>query len=185
MIYSSRDETNQNQNFCLRLFKLINIIRKNPDIATEKIIQSKINIKEINSKIYFYTSQDERIILNRGIEHFDQIASLMSKLQPLPPLEYREDLSISIPDDPNEWKNNKIISELLTNKIKEGKYEDYAFNLDFGVNDPEKCLLLQIIDDSYFKGKRRETLIKLKLKYIAISSKQVNNKFFCIISMAA
>jgi hypothetical protein len=103
-----------------------------------------------------------------------------------PPLEFREDLVILVPEDHKDWKNNSLITQLLAKKKAENgsKYPECSFNMDLGISDPETSLLLQIVDDSPFKGKRRENILNPKNKYVGISFMKQKNKFCCYLTFA-
>jgi hypothetical protein len=110
----------------------------------------------------------------------------MADLPPCDVLEFREDLVIPLPENPKEWKDNKKIAELFGNKKKEvaDKYRDCNFILDLEISNPEISLILQIIDDNPFQGKRRENLLNPNNKYIGISCAKVKTKFCCYIVTA-
>jgi hypothetical protein len=64
------------------------------------------------------------------------------------------------------------------------KYSECAFNMDLGVSDPETSLLLQVVDDSPFKGKRRDNILNPNFKYVGISFLKQKTKFCCYITFA-
>ena len=136
------------------------------------------NIKVEEGKI-IYDANGAKVALVKGEEAFINVSNILKSISPLNELDLQSDLSIQIPEDQKEWKNQKSITDLLT-KIKienANKYTEYLFNIDLGVSDPETCLLLQIIDDSPFKGKRRENLLNPNMRYIGINSIKQKSKF--------
>lgn len=173
------------ENFVQNLFELINTYRANPKNISSKIIEAISKIKSEEGKT-IYEADGVKVALQLGEAHFRTMAAKLEGINPLPPLEYRQDLAIQPPEDNKEWKNNKIISELLAKKKTENgdRYISYAFNMDLGVSDPEICLLLQIIDDSPFKGKRSEALLSDKHKYVGIGYSKQKSKFCCYLTFA-
>jgi len=56
--------------------------------------------------------------------------------------------------------------------------------MDLGVSDPETCLLLQIVDDSPFKGKRRDNILNPTMKSVGISFMKQKTKFCSYVTFA-
>jgi hypothetical protein len=163
----------------------LNKLRANPAEISNKILEAIANIKEDKGKI-FYVADGKKISLERGEAAFREVAQKMLEMSPCEQLEFREDLQMPLPEEPNQWTDNKVISELLANKKRENgdKYPDCSFQLDIEVTDPKICLLLQIVDDNRFQGKRRENLMNPLNKYIGISCKNVKTKFCCYFLLA-
>lgn len=99
----------------------------------------------------------------------------------LAPIEFREDLVIPVPEASSDWKKQESITSGLT-KLKtdtNGKYSSLTFNLDLGVSDPVISAVLQIVDDSNFKGRRRANILDKDVKYAGISHAAKGKKSFC------
>jgi hypothetical protein len=174
------------ENFVEAFVNVINQIRSNPPVFATKILESIANIKSEEGKLIF-DANGTKVSLSSGEEIFRNVAEKLMTTDPMSPLEYTDDLVIPVPEDQKEWKDNKLISQLLAKKKSElgGKYSDCVFNMDLGVSEAELSALLQIVDDSPFKGKRRENLLNPNNRFIGISYvSKPKNKFCCYITFA-
>jgi hypothetical protein len=167
------------------LLAAINRVRANPADFQNNIIDNIQNIRSEEGKLIF-DAHGTKVALVGGEEAFKAAANKLCNYQPCPPLEFREDLVINVPEDNKDWKNNTLITQLLSNKKKEvaGRYAECAFNMDMGVSDPELSVLLQIVDDSPFKGKRRENILNPDHRYVGIHYVKQKHKFCCYIVFA-
>jgi hypothetical protein len=176
------------ENFDLDLLNLINKVRANPGSYAIEIEQGIAHIKIEEGKLVFAPGEgSSKIALTSGEEAFKKAADKMRALSPAPALEYREDLVIPVPEDPKDWKKQELITSALAKRRNEnaGTYSEYLFNMDLGVADPAYSLLLQIVDDSPFKGKRCDNILNKEFKYCGIShQKQGKSKFCCYITFA-
>jgi len=143
------------------------------------------NIKTEEGKLIF-DANGIKVALVKGEEAFRSAANLLLSVKGLCQLEQQADLIVPIASDQKEWKNQKTISEVLAKRKADNgdKYSEYLFNMDLGVSDPETCLLLQIIDDSPFKGKRRENILSANCKHVGINSMKDKKKFCTYITFA-
>ena len=54
------------------------------------------------------------------------------------------------------------------------------------IKDPEISFLLMIVDDNGVKsGKKRKDILNSSMKYIGISSVEINGKFVCYITLSS
>lgn len=161
----------------------MNNLRQNPAFFADKVIGAISYIKQQEGKMIFELSNGSKVALNKGEEAFRECAEkLRNNIPYLHPFILKEDLAIPIPEETADWKKNEVIASSL-NKLKEAnmdKYSDFTFNLDLGINDPELSLILQVVDDSNFKGRRAANLLSKELKYIGISSAAKGKKSFCV-----
>lgn len=121
--------------------------------------------------------------MNRGEEAFRETAEkLRNNVPVLHDLEQRDELVITVPEATADWKKNELITSALT-KVKtstQSVFSEILFNLDLGVNDPELSLVLQVVDDSNFKGRRAANILSKDLKYIGVSHASKGKKSFCV-----
>ncbi len=172
-------------NFAEYFLNALNRVRENPQEFATKILDSIVHIRVEDGKTIF-DADGTKVGLVSGEEAFRAAAQRLLDVSPAGPLEFREDLVIQVPEDSKEWKNNTLISQLLAKKKSENgsKYPDCTFNMDLGVSDAETSLLLQIVDDSPFKGKRRENLLNPANRYFGISYLKQKSKFCCYVTFA-
>lgn len=173
-------------NFKDEFLSAINRIRANPAEFANKIMEAIVNIHPDGEKIIF-DANGTKVSLVRGEEAFKEVAQILSEMPPSAPLEYTEELVIPIPEDQKDWKNNTLISQLLAKKKAEviSKYPECVFNMDLGVSDPEMSALLQVVDDSPFKGKRRDNLLNPNNRFVGISYvSKPKNKFCCYLTFS-
>ena len=180
-----KKKTKTPENFPEELLNAINRVRANPSEFIKNIHDNIENIKSEDNKLIF-DAQGTKVALVSGEEAFKSAANKLPSYPSCPPLEFRDDLVINVPEDHKDWKNNTLITQLLSNKKKEvaGKYNECAFNMDMGVSDAELSVLLQIVDDSPFKGKRRENIMNPDNKYIGIHYIKQKHKFCVYIVFA-
>jgi hypothetical protein len=173
------------ENFVDDLLAAINRVRANPSEFQYNIFDNIQHIRSEEGKLIF-DAQGTKVAVVGGEEAFKASAAKMLNYQPCSALEFRDDLVINVPEDNKDWKNNTLITQLLASKKKEvaGRYAECAFNMDMGVSDPELSVLLQIVDDSPFKGKRRENILNPEHKYVGIHYVKQKHKFCCYMVFA-
>jgi hypothetical protein len=174
-------------NYDIDLLNEINKVRSNPNAFADKIEEAMSRIKTDEGKVVFETESGSKIALVQGVEAFKLAANKMRHFTPTNGFEYKEDLIIPVPEDSKDWKKQDLITNSLAKRRNEngGKYSEYLFNMDLGVSDAFYSVLLQIVDDSPFKGKRCDNIMNKDFKYIGIShQKQGKNKFCTYITFA-
>jgi len=180
-----KKKAKSSENFVEELLAAINRVRANPAEFQNNILDNIQNIKSEEGKLIF-DAHGTKVAVVGGEEAFKAAANKLPNYQSCGSLQFREDLVINVPEDHKDWKNNTLITQLLSNKKKEvaGKYAECAFNMDMGVSDPELSVLLQIVDDSPFKGKRRENILNPEHKYVGIHYIKQKHKFCCYLVFA-
>ena len=180
-----KKKAKSNDNFVEELLAAINRVRASPGDFSKTIVDSISHIRPEGEKLIF-DADGTKVAVVQGEAAFKDSANKLLDAHPCEPLELREDLVIPVPEDSKSWKDNKLIAQLLT-KMKSdnaSKYSECAFNMDLGVSDPETSLLLQVVDDSPFKGKRRDNILNPNFKYVGISFLKQKTKFCCYITFA-
>lgn len=94
-------------------------------------------------------------------------------MQKLSYLEFSHDLCISLPDMLSKIGVRETISFSIEEILSKNIYKDISFHYDIGINNPIVSIILQIVDDSQFKGVRFSNLIKSNKTHIGITSSLV------------
>lgn len=105
----------------------------------------------------------------------DAINILQSSFSNLKPLEFREDLCIQVPNSREEWTRREIITKLL-NELQYKKkhvYKTLGFHFTIGIKNCLISSILQIVDDSPFRGSRRDNILSNSFKYVGISYRSI------------
>jgi hypothetical protein len=122
-----------------------------------------------------------KIALNQGEVAFKNFAENLKNKYSLPSIEFRQDLQIEINSDPKKWTDKEYITSLVNNKKNQFKdspspYRNFVFHFDVGSTDPEISFIIQLVDDTPFKGTRSKNILNQHLKYVGISTMQVKQK---------
>ena len=172
-----------------KMVSLINKIRQNPKEYADVIENSIKNIiKEDNDKIadnpkliYKYKV---KVALTRGEPAFREAADALRIMASLPPLIFKEEICIPLPDNMEDFKD----SNYLKKKVKEILSKNEKINLFFKemVKIPEVSALLMIVDDNLKKnsGKKRNAILNKEYKYIGISYGFIGKNFISYFSFS-
>lgn len=169
--------------FNKRVFEIINKIRMNPIAYSQFIVE---NIKNISIENYEETNEKTgmkdvkqviifkkkvKVKLFKGEDEFIEAAKLLTKMPPMEPLQFNEDIIMPIPDsfevmNDIDFIKNKIIKSNINIFFKSN------------IKNPEIAVLLMIVDDNESsEKKKRNAILNKEFKYIGIDSKFINNKF--------
>ena len=169
--------------FNKRVFEIINKIRMNPIAYSQFIVENiknisienceetneKTGMKEVKQVIIF--KKKVKVKLFKGEDEFIEAAKLLTKMPPMEPLQFNEDIIIPIPDsfevmNDIDFIKNKIIKSNINIFFKSN------------IKNPEIAVLLMIVDDNESsEKKKRNAILNKEFKYIGIDSKFINNKF--------
>ena len=175
-------------NYPSEMITIINKIRQNPksyaDIIEESInnIVIENNNVEINKPKIIY-KEKIKVALTRGESAFREAANELRNLTPIPPLEFKEEICIPLPDNIDDFKDanylrNKV-QEILGNKIKINVFYKELVKL------PEVSALLMVVDDNgKNSGKKRKAILNKKFKYIGITYKFIGKTFISYFSFS-
>ena len=164
-----------------KMLTLINKIRQNPNEYADVIEDSIKNIiREDNGKntdnpkyIYKYKV---KVALTRGEPAFREAADDLRIMTSLPPLIFKEEICIPLPDNLDDFKD----SNYLRNKAKELLSQNEKINLFYKemVKIPEISALLMVVDDNgKNSGKKRKAILNKDYKYIGISYRFIGKTF--------
>ena len=169
--------------FNKRVFEIINKIRMNPIAYSQFIVENiknisienceetneKTGMKEVKQVIIF--KKKVKVKLFKGEDEFIEAAKLLTKMPPMEPLQFNEDIIMPIPDsfevmNDIDFIKNKIIKSNINIFFKSN------------IKNPEIAVLLMIVDDNESsEKKKRNAILNKEFKYIGIDSKFINNKF--------
>jgi len=172
-----------------KIVELINKIRQNPkdyaDIIEESIkniiIEDNNDFEPNKPKIIY--KDKLKVALTRGEPAFREAAKELKNMSPIPPLEFKNDICIPMPDNEEEFRDSnslrKKVQEILSKKI--------TINVFFKelVKIPEISALLMIVDDNgKNSGKKRKAILNKNYKYIGVSYRFIGKKFISYFSFS-
>ena len=177
-IYNNQENNQVNKNG--KMLELINKIREKPSSYAEIIEESINNIieepnekDENNSKIIY--KQKVKVALTRGQTAFREAAEKLKEMSSLPPLEFKNDICVPLPETEEEIRDSSYLKEQIR-IIRENTKVDVFFK-DL-VKIPEVSALLMIVDDSAKNpGRKRQAVLSENFKYIGITSRFVGKTF--------
>ena len=164
-----------------KIIGLINKIRQNPkdyadviEDSIKNIIKEEGDISQEKPKIIY--KQKLKVALIRGEEAFREAAQELRKMEPISPLEFKEEICIPLPDNIDDFKDGNF----LRDKVKEILAKNITINVFFKelVKLPEVSALLMIVDDNgRNSGKKRKALLNKKFKYIGVTYRFIGKTF--------
>ena len=185
----NEDEYNENRNekkrdkysdYPQRMLLLINKIRKDPVSYADVILESIQDIveeqdKDDETKTRIIYKKKVKVALNRGEAAFSEAAEELRNMNSLPPLEFKNDICIPLPEEEDEIKDSSYLREQVKNMRENVNIDVFFKDL---IKVPEVSALLMIVDDSGKNpGKKRQAVLNKDFKYIGISSKFIGKNF--------
>ena len=163
-------------NYSKYLLEQINKIRTDPKSFIGVIEDAIDNIKINKEGTYYYKSNKIYVYLNEGESAFNDAIEYLKNCQPMEPLEYSPSLIPELQTTVNEMNNINYLKISIQKMMNDGlKIYSYWRNV---IKDPEICFLLMIVDDSdKSKGMKRVDILNPKMKYIGLSSVEIDKKF--------
>lgn len=165
-------------NYPQRMVELINIIREDPpayaDIV-EKSIENIVQETDQNNEVKLIFKKKVKVALSRGEEAFREAVEELRNIEPVEPLEFKEEICVSLPESEEDIRDPNYLKEQVK-KLREN------YNIDIFYKDlikvPEISALLMVVDDSRKNpGRKRQSVLNKDFKYVGISSKFVGNTF--------
>ena len=162
-----------------RMLELINKIREDPasyaDIIEDSIHNIIENQDEEEGKPKIIYKKKVKVALTRGEPAFREAAEILRNMEPLPPLEFKNDICVPLPDNENEIKDSSYLREQV-NILRETTNIDVFFK-DL-IKLPDVSALLMIVDDGEKNaGRKRNAVLNKNFKYIGINSKFIGKTF--------
>ena len=130
---------------------------------------------------YYYVRLNmPKVALSRGPKYFQEAADRLRNTTKMGKVELKHDLEIPISESQVKWGNKDYIHDQL-NQFKERNkmtrnYKNFNFFFDLGSPYAEASLVLQLVDDSPFKGSRSRALLNPAFNYVGITSQRLKNK---------
>ena len=175
----NEDKNSKYADYPKKMLELINKIRANPSSYADIVLNGINNIiinqdfDETKPKIIY--KNKVKVALSKGEQAFREVAEILKEMQPLPPLEFKDEICVPVPETEEELNDHSYLKNQI-NIIQENNNIDLFFK-DL-VKLPEVSALLMIVDDSEKNpGKKRNALLNEEFKYIGISNKFIGKKF--------
>jgi len=181
----SLDFENKTECYIEHFIRDLNKCRNNP-AGFAQIIEDHMQYIEQSqdsndpNPYYYVRLNMPKVALNRGPEAFKETADRLRNTTRMGKVELKHDLEIPISECHDQWGNKDYIQDQLhhfkdLNK-KTRNYKHFNFFFDLGSPYAEASLVLQLVDDSPFKGSRSRTLLNPSFNYVGISSQRLKNK---------
>ena len=169
-------------NYSRYFLSQVNKIRTEPQSFIGVIEDSKANITKDRQGRIIYNGKI-KVALNIGEEAFDEAIEYLKELNPMQPLTYNQMITANTPVSENEILDKNDLTYKIESMINSGiNIKSYWRDV---IKDPEISFLLMIIDDNGIKsGMRRKDILSPYMKYIGISSAEINNNFVCYVTLA-
>jgi hypothetical protein len=170
-------------NYSKYLLEQINKIRTDPQSFIGVIEDAKANIKKDRFGRLIYDGKI-KIALAKGESAFNEAITFLQNCEPMESLEYVSDLTAIPPRNEEEIKDKEDLNKKVEEMINEG-ITIKSFWRDV-IKNPEISFLLMIVDDNGIKsGMKRKDLLDPNMKYIGVSSVEINRKFVCYITLSS
>ena len=170
-------------NYSKYLLEQINKIRTDPQSYIGIIEDAKNNIIRDKHGRLIYNGK-VKIALTDGEAAFNNAINFLRNVQPMNKLEYNPYITVELPKSENELKYKNDLTLKIENMINNGiSVKSYWRDV---IKDPEISFLMMIVDDNGIKsGMRRKDLLDPNMKYIGISSIEINGNFVCYITLSS
>lgn len=169
-------------NYSKYLLEQINKIRTDPQSFVGVIEDGKANIKRDRYGRLFFNGK-MKIGLAEGESAFNKTIEYLKTLNPMEPLEFDQNLIVPPPTNVYDIKDKDDIKKKILKMMGNGMViRSYWRDV---VRDPEISFLLMIVDDNGIKsGMKRKDILNPTMKYIGISSAEINNQFVCYVALS-
>lgn len=165
------------------IFSQINKVREDPQSFIPQITEAKKYIKIDNQNHIFFKKDRTKIFLNKGIQAFDEAISSLSQCNPMKPLIYDSNIVVPPPEEEMDLRDSEYIKVKV--KIIEGTGKKINSFWKERSRSPEFTFLFMVIDDNSIQtGLKRKDIMDDKMKYIGISSVEINKNFGCYITLS-
>ena len=170
-------------NFSKALLSQINSIRANPQSYISIIQKEKNNIIVDKRGRLIYNGKN-KIALTRGEEAFNEAIDFLKSSKATDRLIYNPYLTVEMPKTENEIRFVNDLRYKVDGLVNKGIIiKSFWRNV---IRDPDISFLMMIVDDMGEKsGMRRKDLLDPNMKYIGISSVEINGIFVSYIILCA
>lgn len=166
------------------IFDYINNLRTNPKMIAQMIEDNKKYITVDENNAIYFKKNNKKLSLFKGYQIFEETINILNNLEPMNKLIFNKNITIKKPDN-EEYISNNL--EYLKSQVEELKNNGNHISSYWQetIKDPEISFLMMVIDDNHIKtGLKRNDLINPEIKYIGISSIEINNKFACYLTLS-
>lgn len=181
----SREDNEKYEKFCKEIVKEFNLVRSDPKSYLKKIGYYEQFMKYSDSSIVL---EYENTSYTLSSSHaFEELNALLDSINDISPLELKQELHISIPDNPNMIKSYDYIANQFVMKkiVLSNKYTHFSFHLTKGSLNAELSTFLQLLDDSSINRQRRNNILNENYSSIGVSIARVEeNSYLCYIVFA-
>ena len=169
-------------NYSCYFLSQINKIRTEPQSFIGVIEDSKANIIKDHLGRIIYNGKI-KVCLNTGEAAFDEAIQFLKELEPMEPLIYNPQITINAPLNEDDILDKDDLNKKIKAMMNLGfNFRSYWRDV---IKDPEISFLLMIVDDNGIKsGMKRKDILCPYVKYIGISSSEVNQNFVCYVTLA-
>ena len=181
--YSINESNSPMDNYSKYLLEQINKIRIDPQSFIGVIEDAKANIVKSRFGGYAYNGKI-KIALAEGEPAFDDAIEFLKSTESMEILEYSPLLMVKLPQNESEIKDFNDLKIKVEEMLEEGiNIKSYWRDI---IRDPEISFLLMIVDDTGSRrGMKRKDILNPKMKYIGISSIEINGSFVCYITLSS
>ena len=181
-IYKNESSMFPNDNFSKYILEQINKIRIDPQSFIKVIEEAKTNIVKTKNCGYIYKGKI-KVALSNGESAFNKAISILKKTESMQKLTFSPQLTVEVPKNEKEIKNKNDLKDKIEKMVDKGiKIKSYWKNY---IKDPETCFLLMIVDDNRINnGMKRKDILNPNMKYIGISSVEINRHFICYLTLS-
>ena len=175
----NEDKNTKYADYPEKMLELINKIREDPvsyaDIIEDSIKNITVIEDDDETKPKIIYKKKVKVALTRGEPAFKEAAEILRNMDSLPPLEFKNEICVPLPDNENDIKDFSYLKEQVK-ILREGTNIDVFFK-DL-IKLPEVSALLMIVDDGEKNaGRKRNAVLNKNFKYIGINSKFVGKTF--------
>ena len=169
-------------NYSRYLLEQINKIRIDPQSFIGMIEDSKANIMKYKNGSYVYNGKI-KIALSDGYPAFDEAIEFLQNTEAMEILEFSPEITVDLPQNIEELKNTNDLKIKVESMVSQGiNIKSYWKDI---VRDPEISFLLMIVDDhGSRRGRKGKDILNPKMKYIGISSTEINGNFVCYLTLS-
>ena len=169
-------------NYSRYLLEQINRIRLDPQSFIGVIEDAKANIIKDKFGRIVYNGKI-KIALAQGETSFKEAIDYLKKVDSMEPLKYAPQLTVLPPQNEYEIEDKDDLSRKVIDMINAGiNVKSYWRDV---IKDPQISFLLMIVDDNGVKsGMKRKDILNPNMKYIGISSVEINRNFVCYITLS-
>lgn len=181
--YNINESNSPMDNYSKYLLEQINKIRIDPQSFIGVIEDAKANIVKSRFGGYAYNGKI-KIALAEGEPAFDDAIEFLKSTESMEILEYSPLLTVKLPQNESEIKDFNDLKIKVEEMLEEGiNIKSYWRDI---IRDPEISFLLMIVDDTGSRrGMKRKDILNPKMKYIGISSIEINGSFVCYITLSS